>query len=113
MARLGRGGATAMYAVIASGGKQYRVQNGDIIYVEKLNAQEGDEISFDTLLYFNDETLDVGTPVLQNITVKGRVLRHNKGQKLIVYKYKSKKNYRRKNGHRQPYTMVEILPIAQ
>ena len=101
-----------MYAVIATGGKQYRVQNGDVIYVEKLDVEEGQEITFDTLMYYDDETLKIGSPLLSDFVVKGRVLGHGRGKKIVVFKYKAKKNYRRKKGHRQPYTKVEIVPLG-
>lgn len=101
-----------MYAVIKTGGKQYRVQIGDSIYVEKLDLEDGAAVSFDTVL-FSDEQSDVrvGTPVLADVKVEGKVIRQAKGKKVVVYKFKSKKNYRRKQGHRQPYTQVEITAI--
>lgn len=101
-----------MYAVIATGGKQYRVVPGDVIYVEKLAAEAGDEVAFDVLLYNDDEQLFVGKPLLEDIVVKGVVDKQVKGKKLIVFKMKAKKNYRRKNGHRQPYTRVEITTVG-
>ena len=99
-----------MYAIIATGGKQYRVSQGDVIYVEKLDNQVGDEVTFPVLMLGGD-TVEVGSPVLAGATVKGKVLKQGKGQKIIVFKYKSKKNYRRKAGHRQPFTQVEITAI--
>lgn len=101
-----------MYAIIKTGGKQYRVQIGDSIYVEKLNLEDGSAITFDTVL-FSDEGSDirVGTPVLDDVKVEGKIIRQTKGHKIYVGKFKSKKNYRRKTGHRQPYTQIEITAI--
>jgi len=101
-----------MYAVIVSGGKQYRVSQGDVIYVEKLD-QEGDStVSFDVLMMGNDEGVQVGTPVLEGAKVEGKVVAQVKGEKIMIYKYKSKKNYHRRAGHRQTYTKVEITAIG-
>ncbi len=100
-----------MYAVIKTGGKQYRVQQGDVIFVEKLNAQADETVSFDALLIGNDKETRIGTPVVEGANVEGKVLSQVKSAKIIVYKYKSKKNERKKQGHRQPYTKVEITAI--
>ncbi|NLD52505.1 MAG: 50S ribosomal protein L21 [Clostridiales bacterium] len=99
-----------MYAIIATGGKQYRVSEGDVIYVEKLNNQVDDAVSFPVLMIGGEE-IKAGTPYIEGAEVSGKVLGQVKGEKIIVYKYKSKKNYRRKAGHRQPYTKVEITGI--
>jgi large subunit ribosomal protein L21 len=101
-----------MYAVIQTGGKQYRVQIGDSIYVEKIDKADGEIVTFDTMIFNNEqgETV-VGTPVLPDVKVEGKVVRQTKGRKITVFKFKSKKNYRRKQGHRQPYTQVEITAI--
>jgi large subunit ribosomal protein L21 len=102
-----------MYAVIETGGKQYKVQEGDIITIEKLNAEAGDEITFDKVLALSDgNTLKVGTPMLDDAKVFGSVVENGKGKKVIIYKYKAKKNYRKKQGHRQPYTMVKIESLS-
>ena len=101
-----------MYAVIQTGGKQYRVQQGDVIYVEKLNEQEGAEVSFDVLLLAGDEGCQVGAPIIKGAKVTGKVLGQVKSAKIVVYKYKAKKNERKKQGHRQPYTKVEIASIV-
>ncbi|MGI6236076.1 MAG: 50S ribosomal protein L21 [Candidatus Excrementavichristensenella sp.] len=101
-----------MYAVIQTGGKQYRVQQGDVIYVEKLNVEEGKEVSFDVLLLGKEEGIQVGSPVVPSARVVGKVLDQVKAAKIIVYKYKPKKNVRKKQGHRQPYTKVEITSIV-
>lgn len=101
-----------MYAIIATGGKQYRVSEGDVIYVEKLDAQVDSTVSFDVLLVGNDGDVKVGTPVVDGVKVEGKVVGQIRGEKIVVFKYKSKKNYRRKQGHRQPYTKVEIIKIG-
>ena len=100
-----------MYAIIETGGKQYRVQQGDTIYVEKLNEPQDAEIRFDVLLLGNDGGITVGKPVVEGARVTAKVEGQVKGEKIIVYKYKAKKNYRRKQGHRQPYTKLSILGI--
>lgn len=101
-----------MYAVIKTGGKQYKVQEGDIIRVEKLDVEEGSTVQFDEVLAVSDDNgLRVGTPVVEGATVEANVTGHGKGKKVIVFKYKPKKNYRKKQGHRQPYTQVEITKI--
>lgn len=101
-----------MYAIIATGGKQYRVSEGDVIYIEKIDAQVDSTVSFDVLLMGNDGDVKIGTPVVQGVKVEGKVVGQIRGEKIVVYKYKSKKNYRRKQGHRQPYTKVEITKIG-
>ena len=101
-----------MYAVIQTGGKQYRVQQGDVIFVEKINAQADEAVTFDeVLLVGNDGETKIGTPVVEGAKVEGKVLAQVKSKKIVVYKYKAKKNERKKQGHRQPYTKVEITGI--
>ena len=100
-----------MYAVIKTGGKQYRVQQGDVIYVEKLEAQAGDAVNFDVLMLGKDEGAVIGAPVVAGAKVEGKVLDQVKSAKVVVFKYKAKKNSRKKQGHRQPYTKVEITAI--
>ena len=101
-----------MYAVIKTGGKQYRVQQGDVIFVEKLNAQADEAVTFDEVLLVGDaDQSKVGTPVVAGAKVEGKVLSQVKSRKIVVYKYKAKKNERKKQGHRQPYTKVEITAI--
>ena len=100
------------YAVIETGGKQYRVAEGDVIYVEKLNAADGEAITFDKVLAVVDEGVNVfGTPTVEGATVSATVVKTGKGKKIRVYKMKPKKNYRRTQGHRQPYTKVQIGTI--
>ncbi|NLY85056.1 MAG: 50S ribosomal protein L21 [Tissierellia bacterium] len=102
-----------MYAVIETGGKQYRVQQGDVILVEKIDAEEGANISFDKVLLISKEgNVVVGKPYVDGAKVDGVVLEQGKGKKIIVFKYKPKKNYRKKQGHRQPYTKVKIENIV-
>lgn len=101
-----------MYAVIQTGGKQYRVQQGDVIYVEKLSAAQDSLVNFDVLLLGKDDGLVVGTPVVESATVTGKVLGNVKSAKVVVYKFRAKKNSRRKQGHRQPYTKVEIVKVG-
>ena len=101
-----------MYAVIKTGGKQYRVQQGDTIFVEKMNAQADETVTFEEVLLVGDEeSTKIGTPVVEGAKVEGKVLAQVKAKKVVVYKYKAKKNERKKQGHRQPYTKVEITAI--
>ena len=98
-----------MYAVIETGGKQFRVQEGDVIYVEKLDANVGDAVTIDkVLLVEKDGVFTIGTPVVAGAAAVLKVVEHGKGEKIIVFKFKAKKNYRRKQGHRQPYTKVVV-----
>ena len=100
-----------MQAVIVTGGKQYSVKEGDVIYVEKLEAQAGDAVNFDVLMLGKDEGAVIGAPVVAGAKVEGKVLDQVKSAKVVVFKYKAKKNSRKKQGHRQPYTKVEITAI--
>lgn len=101
-----------MYAIIETGGKQYKVQEGDIVFVEKISANEGDAFVFEKVLAVSDEgTLKTGKPTVDGASVTAKVLAHGKGKKIIIFKYKAKKTERRKNGHRQPYTRVQIQTI--
>ncbi|MBR2736019.1 MAG: 50S ribosomal protein L21 [Firmicutes bacterium] len=101
-----------MYAVVETGGKQYRVQVGDEINVEKLGIEAEQEVVFDKVLVVGEGAeVKVGAPYVEGASVKGTVLANGKGQKVIVFKYKAKKDYRKKRGHRQPYTTVRIDSI--
>ncbi|HHV74042.1 MAG TPA: 50S ribosomal protein L21 [Thermoanaerobacterium sp.] len=102
-----------MYAIIETGGKQYRVQEGDILNIEKLDCEAGSVYSFDKVLAVakDDGTVDFGKPYVKDAKVEAKVLEHGKGEKIIVFKYKPKKNERKKRGHRQPYTKVQIEKI--
>ncbi|MDD2533345.1 MAG: 50S ribosomal protein L21 [Eubacteriales bacterium] len=101
-----------MYAVIATGGKQYRVTVGEEIFVEKLAGEAGEAISFSEVLMVSDDNgLKVGTPTVEGAVVTGEIVKQGRSKKIIVFKYKAKKGFRRKNGHRQPYTRVIINAI--
>ena len=98
-----------MKAVIETGGKQYYVSEGSILYIEKLDKEDGAKVKFDKVLMVDDT---VGTPTVAGASVEGKVVKNGKAKKIIVYKYNQKKNYRKKQGHRQPYTKVEITKIV-
>ncbi len=100
-----------MYAIIATGGKQYKVEEGDVIRVEKLDAQEGAEVSFDVVVVSTDKDMVVGEAAAK-ASVKAKVLGNGKAKKVVVYKYKPKSGYHKKQGHRQPYTEVKIEKIT-
>ena len=100
-----------MYAIIATGGKQYRVSEGDVLYIEKIDAEVDSTVSFDVLLVENEGDVKVGTPVVEGVKVEGKVVAQTRGEKIIVFKYKAKKNYRRRQGHRQPYTKLVIKSV--
>lgn len=101
-----------MYAIIETGGKQYKVQEGDVVFVEKLAADEGSAVTFDKVLAVSKEgAVDFGSPLVSGVSVSGKILSHGKDKKVIIFKYKPKKGYRKKQGHRQPYTKVQIEKI--
>jgi large subunit ribosomal protein L21 len=101
-----------MYAIIATGGKQYRVQEGDVIFVEKLEAEANSTVEFNEVVALSaDDKLSVGKPFVEGANVVGKVLSQGKEKKIVIFKYKPKKDYRRKQGHRQPYTKVQIEKI--
>ncbi|MBW1977349.1 MAG: 50S ribosomal protein L21 [Deltaproteobacteria bacterium] len=101
-----------MYAIIKTGGKQYRISEGEDIRVEKLPAKEGDTVVFDQVLLTSDgDKVQVGRPFLENVKVVGRVKRHERGKKIVVFKYKRRKGYRKKQGHRQDLSLVGIERI--
>ena len=102
-----------MYAVIETGGKQYKVSEGDDVFVEKLDVAEGDAYEFDKVLAVNDGELAIGAPTVAGAKVKATVLAQTKGKKVIVYKYKRKSGYHKKNGHRQNYTKLKIDSIVK
>ena len=102
-----------MKAVIVTGGKQYTVAEGDVVYVEKLEAEVDSVVKFDQVLAVLDgENTKLGTPVVEGAAVEAKVVKNGKGKKIVVFKYKAKKNEKKKKGHRQPYTKVEITKIA-
>ena len=100
-----------MYAAIETGGKQYKVEQGDVVFVEKLGVEEGETVTFDKVLVVGGDDVKVGTPYVDGASVEASVVKNGKDKKIIVYKYKSKKGYHKKQGHRQPYTKVEIKAI--
>jgi len=101
-----------MYAIIETGGKQYKVQEGESIFIEKLDANEGEAVSFDRVLAVSkDGNLVVGAPLVAGATVSGKVEKQGKAKKIVIFRYKAKKNERKKQGHRQPYTKVVIEKI--
>ncbi|MCR5145639.1 MAG: 50S ribosomal protein L21 [Lachnospiraceae bacterium] len=100
-----------MYAIIATGGKQYKVSEGDIITIEKLGVEAGEKVTFDQVLAVGDKKLKVGTPTVDGATVEASVVKEGRGKKVIVYKYKRKTGYHKKNGHRQAFTQVKIEKI--
>ena len=101
-----------MYAVIETGGKQYKVSEGDVIYIEKLEVEAGADVAFDKVLLVGEgKDVKVGVPTVDGVSVAGKVIKNDKAKKVVVYKYKPKKGYHKKQGHRQPYTKVEITKI--
>ncbi|MGI6727745.1 MAG: 50S ribosomal protein L21 [Anaerovoracaceae bacterium] len=103
-----------MYAIIETGGKQYRVQEGDLISVEKLNVEAGKKVDFDKILFVSDgNTIAIGDPYVKGAKVGATVVESGKGKKVIIFKYRAKKDFRKKQGHRQPYTTLKIDSITQ
>ena len=101
-----------MYAIVNTGGKQYKIQQGDVLRVEKIPGEVGSPVSFDKVLMFSDgDNVNIGRPVLDNVAVKGHIVEQGKDKKIIVFKYKKRKRYRRKLGHRQQYTAIKIDSI--
>lgn len=100
-----------MYAIIETGGKQLKVEEGQSIFVEKLDVEAGNEVTFDKVLFVGGDSVKVGTPYVDGATVTAKVEKQGKAKKITVFKYKPKKNYKRKQGHRQPYTKLTIEKI--
>lgn len=100
-----------MYAIIVTGGKQYKVSEGDVITIEKLDSEVGETVTFDQVLAVSDGSLKVGNPTVENATVEASVISNGRAKKIIVYKYKRKTGYHKKNGHRQMFTKVKINKI--
>lgn len=100
-----------MFAVVQTGGKQYKVSVGDVLEIEKLNVEVGTKLNLDVLLISDDGNVKAGNPLVKNAVCEAEVLSQGKGQKIVVYKYKAKKNVRKKQGHRQPFTQIKILAI--
>ncbi|MBR3554440.1 MAG: 50S ribosomal protein L21 [Oscillospiraceae bacterium] len=105
---------TLQHAIIVTGGKQYRVAEGDILFIEKLPVESGETVTFDQVLAVVNSEADpiIGTPTVAGAVVTAKVIKNGKGKKIRVFKYKAKKNYRRRQGHRQPYTQVQIDAIT-
>ena len=101
-----------MFAVIETGGKQYKVNEGDVIFIEKLEVEAGEKVTFKVLALSDGEKFQVGAPYVEGASVEANVVKNGKGKKIQILKYKSKKNEKKKIGHRQPYTKVEITKIA-
>ena len=100
-----------MFAIFVTGGKQYKVSEGDVVFVEKLGVAEGEKVTFDKVLCVGGESLSVGTPYVEGATVVANVVKNGKSKKIDVIKYKSKKNEKKKIGHRQDYTKIQIAKI--
>lgn len=100
-----------MFAIIETGGKQVKVEEGQTIWVEKLDVNEGDSFTFDQVLFVGGDSVKVGSPVVEGASVTAKVEKQGRGKKITVFKYKTKKNYKRKQGHRQPYTKLTIEKI--
>ena len=101
-----------MYAIIETGGKQLKVEAGDAIFVEKLEVEAGEKVTFDKVLLVGDETVTIGAPYVEGASVTASVIGDGKAKKVIVYKYKPKKGFHKKNGHRQPFTKLQISKIT-
>ncbi|MFC7393198.1 50S ribosomal protein L21 [Scopulibacillus cellulosilyticus] len=100
-----------MYAIIETGGKQLKVEEGQALYIEKLQAEPGETVTFDKVLFVGGDSVKVGQPTVEGATVTAKVEEHGRGKKVVVFKFKRRKNYRRKQGHRQPFTKVTIEKI--
>lgn len=100
-----------MYAIIKTGGKQYNVEEGKVITIEKLDVSEGDKVTFDEVLLLSGDTVKIGQPIVEGAKVIAKVLAQGKEKKIRIFKYKAKSNYRRRQGHRQPFTKVQIEKI--
>lgn len=103
-----------MFAIFTFGGKQYKVSEGDVVFLEKMNAEAGDTVKFDQVLALSDsEGFTAGTPAVAGAAVEATVVKNGKNKKIVVFRYKAKKNEKKKQGHRQPYTKVQITKIAR
>ncbi len=101
-----------MYAIVQTGGKQYKVSQDDVVKVEKISANVGEKINLDVLMLVKDDEVVNGNPFIADAKVVAEVVEHGKGDKIVVFKYKAKKNYKRKQGHRQPFTALKILSVS-
>jgi large subunit ribosomal protein L21 len=100
-----------MYAIIETGGKQLKVEEGQTLYIEKLDAEAGETVTFDKVLFVGGDDVKVGSPLVEGASVTAKVVEHGRDKKIVVYKFKKRKNYRRKQGHRQPFTKVTVEKI--
>lgn len=101
-----------MYAIFETGGKQYKAEKGDIVFVEKLDGEPGKQISFDALVVADGDDIQIGTPTVKGAKVRAKIVEHGKAKKVVTFKYKPKRNYRKKQGHRQPFTKIRITSIG-
>lgn len=101
-----------MYAIFETGGKQYKAAKGDIVHVEKLDLAPGKAVMFDALVVSDGDDVQIGTPVVKGVKVRAKVVEHGKDKKIVIFKYKPKRNYRRRQGHRQPFTKIKITSIT-
>jgi large subunit ribosomal protein L21 len=101
-----------VYAIFETGGKQYKASKGDIVYVEKLDAEPGKLVSFDALVVADGDDIKIGTPIVEGAKVRAKIVEHGKENKVVIFKYKAKRNYRKKQGHRQPFTKIRITSIG-
>lgn len=101
-----------MYAIFETGGKQYKASQGDIVFVEKLDGDPGKLVSFDALVVADGDNIQIGTPVVKGAKVRAKIVEHGKEKKVIIFKYKPKRNFRKKQGHRQPFTKIRITSIG-
>ncbi len=101
-----------MYAIFETGGKQYKAGKGDIVFVEKLDGEPGKLVSFDALVVADGDDIKIGTPVVEGAKVRAKIVEHGKEKKVVTFKYKPKRNFRKKQGHRQPFTKIRITSIG-
>lgn len=101
-----------MYAIFETGGKQYKASKGDTVYIEKLDLEPGKTVSFDAFVVSDGDKVQIGTPIVKGVKVRAKVLEHGKEKKVVIFKYKPKRNYRKKQGHRQPFTKITITGIS-
>ncbi len=101
-----------MYAIFETGGKQYKASKGDTVFIEKLDLEPGKTVSFDALVVSDGDKVKIGTPIVKGVKVRAKVVEHGKEKKVVIFKYKPKRNYRKKQGHRQPFTKIKITSIT-
>jgi large subunit ribosomal protein L21 len=101
-----------VYAIFETGGKQYKASKGDIVFVEKLDGEPGKLVSFDALVVADGDDIKIGTPIVEGAKVRAKIVEHGKEKKVVMFKYKPKRNYRKKQGHRQPFTKIRITSVG-